>query len=178
MLVFLKRLWHYIYMATTHTNASCPTCETTFTVPVHGDEDGAYAALELTQCQECAALLCGCCEQFACDGCGMTFCLDHLVSVPDGTESPLHCCPTCAAECEVVELPFAPLRCVACEQAIGIRDSLTGNGSDGTWHTRCWNEAAERARIAAEEFDEAPELPARRAMGAASAPVRQQDEVA
>ena len=67
------------------------------------------------------------------------------MSVPDGTIYPLHCCAACAAECEVVELPFAPLRCVACEQAIGIRDSLTGSGED-TWHTRCWNAAEERRR--------------------------------
>jgi hypothetical protein len=153
-------------MATTHTSASCPTCDTTFTVPIHGDEDGAYATLELTGCAECGTLLCGCCEQFACDGCAMTFCQEHLVSVPDCTISPLHCCAACAAECEVVELPFAPLRCVACEQAIGIRDSLTGNGEE-TWHTRCWNAASERAKRAAAEYDEAPELPARMAMGAA-----------
>ena len=27
------------------------------------------------------------------------------VSVPDGTETPLHCCGPCAAECEPLELP-------------------------------------------------------------------------
>jgi hypothetical protein len=155
-------------MANTHTSASCPTCDTTFQVPVHGDEDGAYAVLELTPCQECGSLLCPCCEQFACDGCGQTFCQEHLVSVQDGTQSPLHCCSLCEGECEIVELPFAPLRCVACQEAIGIRDSVTGNGED-IWHTRCWNAAEERRRIAAEEYDDMPELPPRRAMSAANA---------
>jgi hypothetical protein len=28
--------------------------------------------------------------------------------VPDGTPTPLHCCSTCAAECEPLELP-API---------------------------------------------------------------------
>jgi hypothetical protein len=27
------------------------------------------------------------------------------MSVPDGTETPLHCCGPCAAECEPLELP-------------------------------------------------------------------------
>ena len=58
--------------------------------------------------ENCGILLCPCCAQFHCDGCGMTFCADHLVSVPDGTDTPLHCCPTCAAECEPLELP-APM---------------------------------------------------------------------
>jgi hypothetical protein len=30
------------------------------------------------------------------------------VSVPDGTETPLHCCGPCAGECEPLELP-API---------------------------------------------------------------------
>ena len=67
MLDFPMQVKHTYFMATTHTNASCPTCEATFQVPVDGDEDGAYAALELTPCTECGALLCPCCEQFACD---------------------------------------------------------------------------------------------------------------
>jgi hypothetical protein len=50
-------------------------------------------------------MLCSCCDQFHCDGCGQLFCADHLVSVPDGTDRPLHCCPACAAECEVLALP-------------------------------------------------------------------------
>jgi hypothetical protein len=98
----------------------------------------------------------------------MTFCQEHLVSVPEGTKSPLHCCAACAAECEIVELPFPPLRCFACEQAIGLRHSLTGNGAE-TWHTRCWNAAEERRKIAAAEFNkiEQLEMPTPKPMSAA-----------
>jgi hypothetical protein len=28
-----------------------------------------------------------------------------MISIPDGTEIPLHCCPTCAEEIEPSELP-------------------------------------------------------------------------
>jgi hypothetical protein len=104
------------------TSATCPECETIFDrVPVEYDEDGGYAVLEIHPCAhtECGKLLCACCDQFHCDGCGETFCADHLVSVPDGTDNPLHCCPACAGECEVNYLaapmpnqselqPFAP----------------------------------------------------------------------
>jgi len=62
----------------------------------------------LRPCAGCGKLLCACCDQFHCDGCGHRFCIDHLVSVPDGTPIPLHCCPECAAECEQLALP-APL---------------------------------------------------------------------
>jgi hypothetical protein len=34
----------------------------------------------------------------------MTFCIGHLVSIPDGIERPLHCCGPCAAECEPLPL--------------------------------------------------------------------------
>ena len=167
-------------MATTFTTASCPTCETSFDrVPVEYDGDQGYAALELKPCGECGALLCACCEQFQCDGCAATFCTSHLVSIPDGTLNPLRCCATCAAEVEVIELPLAPLVCACCQQAIGIRDSLTGSGED-TWHTRCWNASQERLRIAAQEYDEiqesAPVTP--KPMGAAAAAAIPQTEVA
>jgi len=65
------------------------------------------AVLPVTPCADCGALLCACCDQFHCDGCGHTFCADHLVSVPDGTDRPLHCCRACADECEQYELPAA-----------------------------------------------------------------------
>src|SRR5215470_6744118 len=118
-------------MASHFTTATCPTCDTTFTrVPVQGDEDGPYAALELKSCGECGVLLCPCCERYHCDGCAATFCLEHLVSIPDGTLTPLRCCVTCAAEAELIELPLAPLACSCCHQAIGIMDSLTGSGED------------------------------------------------
>ena len=51
-----------------------------------------------------------CCAQFHCDGCGDTFCADHLVSVPDGTDRPLHCCPSCAEECEPLPARTEPAR--------------------------------------------------------------------
>jgi hypothetical protein len=98
-------------MRRTHTSASCPTCETLFErLPVECDEDGGYAFLEVRPCAdpECGKFLCACCDQFHCDGCGQTFCADHLVSVPDGTDRPLHCCACCAAESDACELP-APL---------------------------------------------------------------------
>jgi hypothetical protein len=88
------------------TSASCPSCDTLFDrLPVDFDDEGTgYAAMEVTPCAdpECGQLLCTCCAQFACDGCGETFCSSHLVAVPDGTPQPLHCCPACALECEEV----------------------------------------------------------------------------
>ena len=86
-------------------STSCPTCNTLFErLPVEHDEDGGYVFLEVHPCAGCGQMLCACCDQFHCDGCGQTFCIDHLVSVPDGTETPLHCCGPCAAECEPFEL--------------------------------------------------------------------------
>jgi hypothetical protein len=155
-------------MASTHTTASCPTCDTTFRVPVCRDEDDAYAALELKPCGACGALLCACCEQFQCDGCAATFCTSHLVSIPDGTLNPLRCCATCAAEVEVIELPLAPLVCACCSQVIGFRDNLTSDG-ENIWLTAHFNVSQERLRIAAQEYDElmesAPVTP--KAMGTA-----------
>lgn len=90
-------------------SASCPTCDTLFErLPVEYDEDAGYVFLEVHPCAECGTMLCACCDQFHCDGCGERFCADCLVSIPDGTERPLHCCPTCAVECEPLELP-API---------------------------------------------------------------------
>jgi hypothetical protein len=86
------------------TSARCPECQSEFDgCPVERDEDGAYAVLEVKPCSGCDKLLCPDCAQFHCDGCGDTFCADHLVSVPDG-ETPLHCCQACAAECVQDEL--------------------------------------------------------------------------
>src|SRR6185295_13034098 len=89
------------------------TCNTEFDrLPVAFDEEGGYAVLEVHLCADsvCKKLLCGCCDQFHCDGCGGTFCADHLVSVPDGTDRPLHCCPPCADECDGLLKPFTPVR--------------------------------------------------------------------
>jgi hypothetical protein len=87
-------------------SGSCPNCRTLFErLPVEYDGDYGYAVLEQHPCAGCGQMLCSCCDQFHCDGCGQTFCVDHLVSVPDGTETSLHCCAMCAAECEPLELP-------------------------------------------------------------------------
>lgn len=99
-------------MKPTHTSATCPTCQTAFDrLPLDYNEDGTgYAILEVHPCahQTCKTLLCPCCDQFHCDGCGETFCADHLVSIPDGTDSPLHCCPTCSEGFQTEKLPLVP----------------------------------------------------------------------
>ena len=91
------------------TFATCPECQTYFDrLSLDYDEDGyGNAVLEVRPCAhpECGRLLCPCCATFECDGCGATFCMDHLVAVPDGTPRPLQCCAACAAECEPLELP-------------------------------------------------------------------------
>jgi hypothetical protein len=93
-------------MRTEFASASCPTCNTLFErLPVEYDEDGGYVFLEVHPCAGCGSMLCACCDQFHCDGCGQTFCIDHLVSVSDGTETPLHCCGPCAAQCEPLGPP-------------------------------------------------------------------------
>ena len=97
-------------------SGSCPTCETLFErLPVEYDEDGGYAFLEMHPCADsvCEKLLCACCDQFHCDGCGETFCADHLVSIPDGTDRPLHCCTACANESK-------PL-CPVCDEHADMR---------------------------------------------------------
>jgi hypothetical protein len=167
-------------MPTHFTTATCPTCDTSFDrVPVEYDDDQGYAALELRTCGNCGALLCPCCEQFQCDGCAQTFCLEHLVNVPDGTLTPLRCCATCAADVEVIEMPLAPLVCACCQRVIGIMDSRTGSGDD-TWHTRCWNASQERLRIAAQDYDEVQESASvpPKPMGVAGTPAVTQAEVA
>jgi hypothetical protein len=94
-------------MALNTTSATCETCNTLFTdLPFEVDECGGYAVLEVTPCAACGVILCGCCSQFCCDGCSGTFCSTHKVVVPDGTTRPLRCCPTCAVECEPMELPL------------------------------------------------------------------------
>jgi hypothetical protein len=101
------------------TSASCPVCHTLFErLPVEYDEDGGYAFLGVRPCADpvCGKLLCSCCDQFHCDGCGQTFCADHLVSVPDGTDRPLHCCPPCAADCEILDLPELPAPIPPCPE--------------------------------------------------------------
>jgi hypothetical protein len=108
----LKGVKHNECMRSRFTSATCRNCNTDFDrIPVEYDEDGGYAVIPVKACAQpnCSVLLCPCCDQFHCDGCGDTFCADHLVSVPDGTDRPLHCCPACAEECEPMELPFEPV---------------------------------------------------------------------
>lgn len=92
-------------------SATCPTCETIHTnLPFERDETGGYAVLEVMQCAECGTLLCECCDQFDCDGCGHAHCLEHLIVVPDSTDRPLRCCNNCACEADPLPLPFPPAR--------------------------------------------------------------------
>jgi len=77
-------------MKTTFTSASCPTCNTLFErLPVEYDGDTGYAVLEVHPCA------------------------DHLVSIPDGTDRPLHCCTSCADESK-------PL-CPVCDEHADMR---------------------------------------------------------
>ena len=106
-------------MRTKFASATCSTCNTDFDrLPLERDEDGGYAVLPVHACAQptCSTLLCPCCPQFHCDGCGDTFCADHLVSVPDGTDRPLHCCSVCAEECEQTTLPLEP----SCPEVLAI----------------------------------------------------------
>ena len=64
-----------------YASATCPNCDTVFSdLPVEGDQDGAYVEIETVPChdEECTKRLCSCCDQFMCDACGLTFCMDHL----------------------------------------------------------------------------------------------------
>src|SRR5947208_1617576 len=81
-------------MRSAFSSASCPTCDTRFErLPVEYDEDRGYVVLEVQPCAGCGTMLCACCEQFHCDGCGLTFCGEHRVSDGD-----LVFCTTCVAE--------------------------------------------------------------------------------
>jgi len=83
---------------------------------VEYDEDQGYAVLELRPCAEegCKILLCSCCDQFHCDGCGQAFCIEHRILIDSGPCcDPLACCAVCAREAEPLELappPIAPAR--------------------------------------------------------------------
>ncbi len=106
------------------TSHTCPNCDTDFDcLPLDYDEDGfGTAVLEVTPCAICGALLCPCCGQFQCDGCDETFCSLHMVVVPDGTPNPLRCCPRCAFEGEIEQLPLAlsPEREIHTAAAVGM----------------------------------------------------------
>ena len=113
-------------MRATQSPTTCETCATPYSrLPVEYDEDGGYVIIRATPCTACQKLLCAACDQFHCDGCGKTHCADHMISVPDGTEQPLHLCPACWLEsAEEYLLPVAKpvqsvcsdtqIECVAC----------------------------------------------------------------
>ena len=96
-------------MRATQSSSTCDACGTSYSqLPVEYDEDGGYAIIRATPCTACQKLLCAACDQFHCDGCGKTHCADHMISVPDGTEQPLHLCPACWLEsAEEYLLPVA-----------------------------------------------------------------------
>jgi hypothetical protein len=151
-------------------SATCPNCQTYFDrLPVDGDEDGAYVALEVKPCATCGALLCPCCSRFACDGCDQTFCSEHVVLVEDGTPNPLKCCATCAAECEPLPARIEPQRapaafpqvaCAWCELPVAAGQSRFEQLGE-TLHIACANERDDWARQQAEDFDDAACSPAR-----------------
>src|ERR1039457_6153925 len=68
------------------TRGSLPTAEL---APLFAatDKEGGYVFLEVHPCAACGTMLCACCDQFHCDGCGQRFCIDHLVSVQIGRAS-------------------------------------------------------------------------------------------
>ena len=93
------------------TSASCPTCNTLFErLPIDYNEDGSWLCpagsrtLRRVLRQAAMPVL----RSVRLRQLRRHLCVDHLVSVEDGTETPLHCCPTCASECEVLPLPFPP----------------------------------------------------------------------
>lgn len=99
-------------MRTKFASATCTNCNTDFDrIPVDYCEDGqGYVAIPVQKCAHptCDVLLCPCCPQVHTDCCGETVCADHAVSVEDGTDRPLHFCPTCAAEWNQQELDLVP----------------------------------------------------------------------
>lgn len=149
-------------MTHTVTSVSCPTCQTTFHgVSVDSDESGSYAALEARPCAECGKPLCGACAQFACDGCGHTFCREHAVSIPDGPDRPLLCCAACAEECEVEYCPYCDSPEVRVSYEVFGVDPETGYHDEAAIftcaHCGARGDSEELVRRPAVE----PELPAR-----------------
>src|SRR5689334_9940554 len=52
----------------------CTACETSFTL-----EKGTELPVAKCASSDCPVLLCPCCPQFQCDGCGQTFCIEHAI---------------------------------------------------------------------------------------------------
>src|SRR5437868_7130946 len=92
-------------------SATCANCQTLFeNVEVEYDEDGGYAAIQVTPCTACTKLLCSSCDWANCDGCGDVFCADCLQLLADCTLTGLHCCKECVRISEEFEqLPLTPI---------------------------------------------------------------------
>lgn len=64
-------------------SATCPACRFEFSyLPVQAGLDGPYVEIETVPCHddECTKKLCSCCDQFTCECCGLSFCMDHLAA--------------------------------------------------------------------------------------------------
>jgi len=155
-------------------SATCPECQTHFShLPVEFDGSRAYALLETCPCNECGAMLCGCCSLLQCDACAQTVCSSHMTVVDD-----LKCCSGCAFTIASQELPAPELveaaACVGCTLTVTALDSRSSD-IFGWWHTSCLNAATEAARAYMLERDECegvtfrelPAIAAPRPMGAA-----------
>jgi len=157
-------------------SASCPTCDTLFErLPVEYDEDGGYAFLEVRPCAgpTCGKMLCSCCDQFHCDGCGQTFCAttwsqyrteptNRFIAArrAQSNASFLRCLLGFRQHLRCARFfrrrrPDMARLCEWCGESIAFLDAQTSSGN-AAWHTRCWNRASEQraAYIAACEDSE------------------------
>lgn len=145
-------------------SATCPNCQTLFDrLPVDGDEDGAYVALEVKPCATCGTLLCPCCEQFVCEH-GDTHCVSHLTVLDAESKYPVKCCPVCIAEMDEADRPAkiepqtAPtavpqVECPWCELPIAAGQSTFAQLGE-VLHVSCANERDDWQRQMGEEFDD------------------------
>jgi hypothetical protein len=127
-------------------DASCKTCNTLFeNCAVERDEESGYAVITASPCHSCSKLLCASCDQFKCDGCEKLFCADHMISLPDGTETPLHVCDACWL-LDAEQFLFEP----ECECATG-GDLFDPRGCELHNSSSWWNEK-QRAITAVQEL--------------------------
>ncbi len=151
-------------MRSRFTSASCPTCDTLFErLPVEYEEDGGYAFLEVRPWADavCGKMLCSCCDQFHCDGCGepsvsITWSqyrmapTDRCIAAPPAQPN-ARCWRSPRGFRQLLRPnPFFRRRqpdmtrnCEWCGESIAFLDAQTTSGNS-TWHTRCWNQAAEQ----------------------------------
>lgn len=153
------------------TGTTCPNCQTYFAhVEIEYDGDQGYAVLEVAPCQECGAMLCKCCSQFACDGCGHAFCSEHA-HLSGNPARPDRFCTTCELEAVAGEVPA---RCPEC-QSTEIVCVLYAVAEAETGYREAGERFACRACGASGDASEvltAPELPAAKPMGVAQSPKR------